>query len=217
MHEFTDIPLSLPANLRGEFRAAARRFALPAGKQVLAQGQACTALAFVREGSVRVYLIGEDGREITLYRVGPGESCVLTASCILGGTGFPALAVADRAASGCAVPAATFQGWVARHVFWREYVFRLVGKRMAVVLAQFEAAKFGRLDMRLARHILQQLPPGGGSLRTTQQELANELGSAREVVSRVLNRWQKTNWLRLERGWVHVTDRPSLERCARVG
>lgn len=162
---------------------------------------------------MRVYLPSAEGREVTLYRVRDGHGCVLTASCILGGALFPAAAVAEQAVQGYSVPAADLRDWVARHGFWREYIFRLIGERLAAVLAHLDDAMFQRFDTRLARLLL-PLAGAGGEVRLTQEQMARELGSAREVVSRTLNRWRAAGTVRLGRGLVRVERRAALEALA---
>lgn len=203
-----------PEAVRGEFVREARAFRLPGGRQVLVPGQSCSGIALVTRGSVRVYLLGQDGREITLYRVSQGHGCVLTASCILGDTVFPASAVVETEATGFVIGAERFRAWVVVHPFWREYVFRMIGLRLATVLARFEEAAFDRLDTRLARLLMDRIPPGEGMVPATHQQLADELGSAREVVSRALGRWQTAGWVKLHRGAIQVLHGAAVTRIA---
>jgi CRP/FNR family transcriptional regulator, anaerobic regulatory protein len=200
-----------PFNVRAEFGRRAGLVRVPEGRQVLMPGQACTGMAFVVEGRVRVYLLSSEGREVTLYRVQDGHGCVLTAACILGGTPFPASAVAEQTVQAHAVSAVDFRDWVTRHAFWREYIFRLIGERLASVLARLDDAMFQRFDTRLARLLLPLAGPAG-EIRLTQEQIARELGSAREVVSRTLNRWRTEGMVRLGRGLIQVESRSALER-----
>ena len=202
-----------PFNVRAEFGHRSGPLQLPAGRQILTPGQACTAMAFVVEGCVRVYLLSSEGREVTLYRVQGGHGCVLTASCILGGTPFPASAVIEKTVQGYTVLSADFRDWVTRHGFWREYIFHLIGKRLASVLARLDDAMFQRFDTRLARLLL-PLVGAGGEIPITHEQIARELGSAREVVSRALNRWRGEGIVGLGRGLIRVESRAALERLA---
>lgn len=203
-----------PAALQAEFTRVSQPFRWPAGRQVLAPGDACSVMAFVIEGSVRAYLLGADGREVTLYRVRDGQGCVLSASCLLGGTPFPASAATEEATSGWAVPADAFRGWMDRHRYWRNYVFGLIGERLAAVLGRFEELAFQRVDTRLARLLLSRVGKGGTALRTTQVRLADELGSAREVISRTLGRWRQAGVVCPARGEIRILDRTRLARLA---
>jgi CRP/FNR family transcriptional regulator len=204
-----------PEAMRAAFRERAVPFQLPARKQVSWLGQTCQGINFLQSGCVRVYLVGADGREITLYRVENGESCVLTAACILGGTAFPAAAVAECDCAGWTVPRAVFQDWVNREQFWREYVFRLLATRLGAVLGRFEEKAFTRLDARLAQCLLARADGETGGVQITHQALADELASAREAVSRVLMRWARAGWVRTGRGKIELRDAAALSRFAR--
>lgn len=213
----TDLPKMLsdaPPRLRGAFEAAARPVRLSQGQLVLAPGQACEGMAFAMHGTLRVYLVGMDGREITLYRVREGESCVLSAACILGNRRFPASAEIESDLSGLLVPAPAFREWVGQEPFWREYVFGLLGERLASVLAQFESTAFDPVEARIARWLLDTAHGDPLIASITQQALANELGSAREVVNRVLNRWRATGWVSLDRGVIQLLDPVRLRNIA---
>ena len=175
--------------------------------------QTCTTSGRTANGWLRSRL-DQNGREITLYRVEHGHGCVLTASCILGGSGFPASAVVETEATGSAVPADRFRAWVGGHPFWREYVFRMIGERMATVLARFEESAFDRFETRLARLFMDRLNAGETLIPTTHQQLADELGSSREVVSRALERWQAAGLVKLHRGAIEVLRGAEVTRIA---
>ncbi|MBN9693575.1 MAG: Crp/Fnr family transcriptional regulator [Verrucomicrobia bacterium] len=206
-----------PAALRTEFERVAQPFSLPAGRAVLGPGELCSGMSFIVEGAVRVYLVGENGREVTLYRVSGGEACVLTASCLLGQAGFPAAATVETAVVGAAVPGPVFRDWVSRHSYWREYVFHLIATRLASVLEQMNDVVFQPLESRLARHLLQLSGGQSGPVCVTQEELAHELGSAREVISRLLGRWREAGTVDLEKGVVHLRQAEALRALASRG
>ena len=174
-------------------------------------------MSFIVEGAVRVYLIGENGREVTLYRVAGGEACVLTASCLLGQSGFPAAALVETPVVGAAIPGPVFRDWVSRHSYWREYVFHLIATRLASVLGQMNDVVFQPLETRLARHLLQLSGGGAGPVCVTQEDLAHELGSAREVISRTLGRWREAGTVDLEKGLVHLRKTEALKALASRG
>lgn len=205
-----------PPLLRTEFARTAGRFAFPAGKQVVLSGQVCGSISFLETGCLRVYLAGESGREITLYRVHPDEACLLTTACILGGTTLPASACVERDSTGWTIPAGVFRGWVDRERWWREFVFRLLGTRLAAVLSRLEEHAFTRLDARLAACLLTR-GDAEGAVHTTHQALADELASAREVVSRMLRRWERAGWVRATRGVVRLREPARLRELAGIG
>ena len=206
-----------PVAVQREFRAAARPVEVPAEGAVMSPGAACTGVAFVATGRIRVFQVGEDGREVTLYRIERDECCVLTVACLLGGQPFPALARAETDARAWAVGAAEFRDWVGRHEFWRDYVFGLLGRRLGEVLRRIEDVTFRRLDARLAEAVLRRAGPSGRFVTVTQQQLASEIGTAREVVSRTLARFRREGWIRVVRGRVEVLRRGPLDELARRG
>lgn len=204
-----------PAAVRAEFAAAAQRAQLPSGCPVMTPGAACTGVAFLTSGRVRVFSTGEEGREVTLYRIERGECCVLTVACLLGGQPFPALARAETEVEGWVVGAGVFREWVGRHQFWRDYVFGLLGRRLGEVLLRIEDVTFRRVEARLAEALLRRAGPTGRFATVTQQQLADDVGSAREVVSRTLTRWQRGRSVKVTRGRVELLRREAVEELAR--
>ncbi len=200
-----------PPAERAAFAAAAQPVKLPAGAQVFWPGDRCGQIVFVATGSVRIYQLSEEGRELTLYRIGESESCLLTASCILGDVPFPAQAVVESDAQGWAVSAATFRRWIDESAWWRSYVFGLFGERLAAVLVKLEAVSFRRIDARLAELLL-RLADDEGVVSATHQQLADELGTAREVVSRTLSGWSTEGRVQLGRGRVTVANPEVFQR-----
>lgn len=186
----------------------------PAGVEVCGEGQSCTALAMVLEGQVRVAKLGGSGREITLYRIHPGDSCVLTTSCILSAQPFPAVAVTETEVEALFVPAAQVRAWLERYDAWRALIFGLVARRLGAVISLVEEVAFRRLDERLARLLLELAARHGSEVPVTHQRLADELGSSREVVSRTLKDLERQGLVAVARGRVRVQDPAGLERLA---
>ena len=196
---------------RALLAARAQRMELPAGATVFSPGAPCGVYLLVLTGSVRVQMIADTGREIVLYRVRRGESCVLTTACLLGEEAYSAEGVVEEPTVGIAVPAPVFDDLIARSDAFRRFVFAGYGRRVADILATMQAAVFHRVDARLARHLVER---AGGPLDVTHQDLAVELGTAREVVSRHLKAFEKRGLVRLGRGTVEVVDRLGLQRLA---
>lgn len=188
---------------------------IPAGQHVCWEGDICPQLAIVLSGSMRVYKVGENGRAITLYRIGRNDSCILTASCILSQTRFPALAVVEQAVEVAVIPAARLREWVAQHEVWRNYVFDLMSQRLADVITTLNEVAFRRVDARIAEWLLKRAAQQT-QVAITHQELASELGTAREVVSRILKDFERENLLALNRGVVALLDRGGLQRKAQI-
>ncbi|MCX6035013.1 MAG: Crp/Fnr family transcriptional regulator, partial [Chloroflexi bacterium] len=168
-----------------EFQNTAFFTRIPKGRDVFIEGDHVDAIALLISGVVRVYKIGETGREITLYRFGNGESCILTANAILSQKSFPAVATVEQEAEAVMIPADTFRDWVRRYDIWREFVFELLSQRLSSVMAIVEEVAFRRMDVRLAS-LLTERSRKSDLIQITHQEIAAELGSSREVISRIL-------------------------------
>jgi CRP/FNR family transcriptional regulator len=177
---------------------------------VFVEGDRADAIALLISGVVRVYKIGETGREITLYRFGRGESCVITANAILNTQNFPAIAVVEDDAEAVMIPADSFSEWVQRYDPWRDFVFNLFSQRLASVMDVLDEVAFQRMDRRLAAFLLER-GRAGNPIAATHQEIANELGSSREVISRLLEDFAQRGLLALARGEVEVLDFVKLE------
>jgi CRP/FNR family transcriptional regulator len=200
-----------PQMLR-ELMAAATYARIPTGRDVFVEDDIIDAIALLLSGVVRVYKIGETGREITLYRFGHGESCILTANAILSRQSFPAIATVEKDAEAILVPAESFRQWVSRYPAWRDFVFDLFAQRLASVIAVVEEVAFRRMDGRVAALLLSR-GQAQNPLRITHQEIASELGSSREVISRLLEDFVSRGLIRTQRGSVEILDREALEDC----
>lgn len=196
--------------------ASAQCLNLPAGMRVFEPGSACQNYLLVGTGRVRVQLLGASGREVVLYHVGEGDSCVLTTSCLLGATTYPAEGVTETAVSALALAAADFNRGLDSSAAFRRFVFGNLGRRLSEVIARMEQLAFVPIDARLAAALL-RLADGAGVITATHQDLAVELGSAREVVSRHLKRFEEQGLVRLHRGSVELRDPAALAALARQG
>lgn len=201
------------ASLAREFIQTAFNTRIPAGRDVFVEGDRADAIALLLSGVVRVYKIGETGREITLYRFGLGQSCILTANAILSQQSFPAIATVEQEAEALMIPAASFRDWVSRYDLWREFVFDLLSQRLASVMSIVEEVAFQRMDTRVA-HLLLQRAAVQQPILITHQEIAAELGSSREVISRILEDFAGRGLIRLARGTIEIVDRESLQTRA---
>lgn len=197
-----------------DFKSGAGLHTVPAGTCIFMEGDECGAIAILLSGVVRVFKVGETGREITLYRFAQGESCILTANCILGHTEFPAIAVVERDAEAVMIPATTFREWVARYEPWRDYVFNLLSRRLAMVMAIVDEVAFRRMDRRIADLLSRRLSPAQPQARLTHQEIAAELGTSREVVSRILQDFADSGLIATGRGTITLLDAERLAQRA---
>jgi CRP/FNR family transcriptional regulator len=193
-----------------EFTQAAYLARIPAGRDVFAEGDSADSIAILLSGVVRVYKIGETGREITLYRFGLGQSCILTANAILSRQSFPAIATVEEEAEAVMIPAADFRNWVHRYDPWRDFVFDLLSQRLANVMAIVDEVVFRRVDVRVASLLLQR-GRAQNPVRITHQEIAAEIGSSREVVSRILEGFAAEDLIRPARGALEILDVKGLQ------
>ena len=198
-----------PGLLR-EFQQKAFYARIPQGHDVFVEGDRADAIALLISGVVRVYKIGETGREITLYRFGNGESCIFTANAILSQENFPAIATVEKEAEAVMVPAETFRDWVQRYDLWREFVFDLLSERLSSVMAIVEEVAFHRMDERVAAFLTERLGQSD-SIQITHQEIAAELGSSREVISRILEDFSALGMISVSRGTIKLLDREALQ------
>lgn len=184
---------------------------LEPGQHVCQQGDECSHLALVMSGTARIYKLGENGREITLYRIERGESCILTASCILSQIPFPAFAVCEEPIEAAVVPSGQVRKWLAESPIWRDYVFGLVAHRMVDIISLVEEVVFRRMDQRIADYLIQSSAHNGQRIETTHQLMASDLGTSREVVSRILKDFEISGLIRVGRGSVEVLDQAELQ------
>lgn len=186
-----------------------RHLHLPAGAPVFRDGEACQYYLLVIEGSVRVRKTTPDGHEIVLYHVDAGGTCELTTVCMLGGKHYAADAVAAAPVHVVLIPRDEFQSAVNASPAFRDFVHSSLDKGVGDLIALVEAVAFGHIDQRLAGYLL-ACPGVDGRIEATHQEIAHELGTAREVVSRALKHFEHTGWVRLHRGWIEVVDATAL-------
>ncbi len=206
----------LESDLRKMLEARSRVIELPTGSRIFGPGQAPENYLLLIEGSIRVQQVAESGREIVLYRVSAGESCALTTACLMGYEDYLAEAIAETDIRAVAIPRATFDELIARSAEFRRFVFTAFSMRVTNLFRVIEDVAFARLDIRLAERIV-AMTRQGDHIAITQQQLASELGTAREVVSRMLNEFQRRGWLTISRGGLQVTDRAAIQALASEG
>lgn len=203
----------LPAEIGAELAAQSRVLALPAGTRVFEPGQHAGNMLLLLSGSVRVQQLSETGREVFLYRVRAGESCVLTTACMLADEDYSAEGIAETDVEAVAIPRAVFDDLVGRSPLFRSFVFQAYSRRIADLFGLIDDIVFQRMDVRLAERLLQM--EHGGLVIATHQVIAVELGTAREVVSRTLGEFQRRGWVETARGEIRISNRDGLERLAR--
>lgn len=183
---------------------------VPAGTTLFDAHTPCGGFPLVLSGTVKVLQRYPNGRELPLYRVRPGESCLLSGSCLLGHTQYAASAIAETDVELLILPPVDFHALMASDEAFRRHVFSTFGERLAAVLSMVEAIAYQKLDQRLAGLLLAK----GDPVLATHQALADELGSVREIVSRLLRGFEDRGWVDLARERVHIVDRGALAALA---
>jgi len=183
---------------------------VPAGAVLFCPGEAVKGYVVMLSGQVDVELVGPNGRDILLYRVAPGQSCIQSTLGLLGGDDYTAEATADGPAKLVLIPRDVFFALLDASAGFRRLVFAAFAERMQTMMQLIENVSFMSVESRLATLILERATQD--SLHMTQADMATAIGSAREVVSRRLDRWAKAGIVTLERGEVTITDRTGLER-----
>lgn len=207
-----------PAEFTAELKDKAIRMTFQKGQQILHESDRCQYLPIVLAGDIRVYRTHNSGREVTLYHIARGESCFLTMNCISLNQLFPAWARAEEYTEALLVPAAAMQRWQETYPFWRKYIFEVAASRLVTVIAVLSDIAFARMDERVAQYLaIKSRETGQTELALTHQDIANELGTAREVVTRVLRSLEDQKMLSLTRGNITILDAGSLKKMAAAG
>ncbi|WP_109314884.1 Crp/Fnr family transcriptional regulator [Pseudovibrio ascidiaceicola] len=188
---------------------------VPADTIIFGPGKAPENLLLLLSGSVRVQQLSEGGREIILYRVHAGESCVLTTACLLAYEDYSAEGVAETDTQAVAIPRMVFDDLIAQSETFRRFVFSAYSKRITDLFLVIEEIAFQRMDIRLAQKLL-ELAGSSKQVVTTHQQMAAELGTAREVISRQLREFQRRDWITQSRGTIEIVDRAGLEVLAKA-
>ncbi len=186
---------------------------LPKGTVLFRPGDEAPGFFLVASGRVGVYLVGRGGREILLYSVAPGETCVQTTLGLLGGQAYAGEALAETDLVAFVVPRSVFSRLMERSAGFRQFVFRAFGARLADVMRVLEQVAFVKVEERLASALVERAD-ARGIVTATHQELATAIGSAREVVSRRLEALGGKGLVELDRGSVRIVDADRLRRLA---
>lgn len=204
---------SLPVDIGQVLETRSRVVSLPAGTRVFEPGQRPGNMLFVLSGTVRVQQTSDTGREVFLYRVGAGESCVLTTACMLADEDYNAEGIAETDIEAVAIPRPVFDDLAGRSPEFRSFVFRSYSHRIAELFSLIEEIVFHRVDVRLAERLLHMSTDG--TVSATHQALSVELGTAREVISRILGDFQRRGWVETARGEIRIINREGLENLTR--
>lgn len=201
---------SMSGTAMDEMLAASMVKTVPKGTVLFDEHSPCQAFPMLLDGSVRVVKSAPSGRELQLYRVLPGESCILSTGCMMGNAPYSATGIAETDLTLVALPPHLFHKLLSEQAPFRNYVFGLFTERITELMQLVEAVAFHKLDQRLAALLLGK----GRIVHTTHQQLADELGSVREIVSRLLKTFAERGLVSLGREEIELTDPPALRQIA---
>lgn len=204
---------ALPRSVRDRLIDVARIIHMDAGSQVFGPLNVPDSLFFLYDGRIRVSQSSESGREIVLYRVDAGESCVLTTACMLAEEAYNAEGIAETDITGIVLPKPAFDKLVAEEETFRKFVFAAYSRRLIDLLRVVDDVAFGHMDVRLAERLL-ALVGHDKQVSATHQQLASELGTAREVISRILSDFQKRELILQSRGRIALVNKDALRKIA---
>lgn len=186
---------------------------IPAGRVVFQEGEPCGLVAFLLKGVIRVSKVGKSGKEIYLYRVREGEACILMISSVLAGIEYPATATVEEDVEAILLPISVFKRWMAQNEPMQQFVYRTLSQRLVTVMTIIEEIVFHKMDERVAEFLIEM--KGEENLLTiTHDAIAMELGTAREVISRIMKEFQLKGWVSLSRGKINILNRVALEKKA---
>lgn len=186
---------------------------VPKNTTLFGPGNSPENMLFLLDGTVRVQQVSDTGHEIVLYRIEAGQSCVLTTACLLAYDDYSATGICETDVTAAAVPRDVFDDLVAQSKPFRDFVFAAFSKRITDLFLMIDEVAFQRLDVRLADKLI-KLANGTNRVATTHQKLSVELGTAREVISRQLQEFQRRGWIEQARGSVSLLESDQLQRLA---
>lgn len=204
--EFFPVFAGMPAAELDHILAVSSVRTVKAGTALFSSGSPCSGFPMLLSGTVRVTRINPQGREVQLYRVKPGESCIMSTGCLLGNIEYGATGIAESEVKLVVLPPALFNQLMSGNVAFRHYVFALFSERLAGMMELVEAVTFQRLDRRLAALLLER----GEVVHASQQKLADDIGTVREMVGRVLRNFEDRGLVALGREQVRVVDPAGL-------
>jgi len=201
----------LPAAVRQALFESGQVIELPPMQMLMQQNQQCQFIPLVMKGMLRVYKLSPNGREMTLYRVGAGDTCLVSIACHLRGEDFPALAQVEENTSLFMIPTSLYNELLDQQLVWKDFLIMTLYDHLVETMETLEAVTFDRTDHRLALWLLSQTKHAPGLIYTTHEAIAVELGTVREVVSRLLGELKSQGAVDLNRGKIKVINPSILE------
>ena len=202
----------LPPSELSQLLSGSQLLDLPAGQMLMQQNRQCQHVPLVLSGRLRVFKLAPNGREMTLFRTGPGETCLASVACRISGDDFPALAQVETDAKLFMIPVVLYEQLLAHREYWKDFLILTLYERLSETLAVLEAVAFERTDRRLVGWLLAKVKSGKNTIRTTHETIAVELGTAREVVSRLLGDMRLKGLIDMSRGQITIIKPDQLAR-----
>lgn len=199
-------------NIISDFRKNAVLQNFKKGTYLSMEGDSCEYFPIVKSGLIRVFKLGSRGQEVTLYRIEPGQSCILTISCLLSNHKFPAVAVVEEDCEIVLIQEKILKEWMNKHKKWNEYIFDYLSKVLFNVLKILENISFKRTDLRILEYLTSSAMQSNNIIKVTHQKIALEIGTAREVVSRFLKQLERQKLINLQRGKIIILDFAKLQQ-----
>jgi len=193
---------STPEGLVDEILSASKYESAPGNLVLKKEGDTLSDFVLLLSGEKRIYKTSGTGREITLYEIGPGDICVLNASCLLSGTKLPANAASLTDVKMLLIPAADFLDIKSRYKEMRSFVYNRINDSLVSIMSLVTEITFGKMDERLRDYLIEKSEDY--NLKTTHQKIADDLGTSREVVSRLLKDFERQGMVRLSRNFIEL-------------
>lgn len=200
----------LPGNIREKIFQTGQVIKLPQGQMLMQQNQQCRYIPLVLSGILRVYKVSAGGREITLFRTGPGDTCLVSIACQLRDEDFPALAEVEEEATLLMLSTSVYHECLDGQLAWKDFLVSTLYGHLLTSMDILEAVAFDRTDKRLIAWLLEKSGGRTTVIKTTHEAVAVELGTAREVVSRLLGDLRERGIVNLGRGRIEVKNPSAL-------
>jgi len=204
----------MPETARQTIFSTGHMVVLPDEQMLMKQNQECQFIPMVISGKLRIYKLSPNGREMTLYRVGPGETCLISIACQIKGEDFPAMAQVEGITQLFMVPSIVCHNVLAKNLAWKDFIIAALYGHLTEVMDTLETVAFDRTDHRLILWLLEKTNEKTETIACTHEEIAVELGTAREVISRLLGDLKNKGIVTLERGRINITDPAQLKHLA---
>ncbi|HIV22511.1 MAG TPA: Crp/Fnr family transcriptional regulator [Candidatus Merdiplasma excrementigallinarum] len=215
--EFFPIWDKMTAGQQEALVSGARRQVLKKGTVIHRDTEDCAGLLLLEEGQLRAYMLSEEGREITVYRLLEGDICLFSASCMIRSLQSDIVIEAERDSRMWVISPGVYRKLMDESALIANYTNEIMASRLTDVMWLMEQVMWKSLDRRLASFLLEEADlEGSGSLKITHEMISNHLGTAREVVTRMLRYFQSEGMVRLSRGAVEITDRKKLEKLGQI-